>query len=83
MARRTEHERVRRSDLRYALIWFTATYGRLLFVVVLMLAAGTLSVLGLLTWKEPFMRWSFAALCWGVAAYVGQYARRVRSKYHN
>lgn len=76
MTRRPEDAPVSRSDLRHARAWILATRGRITFVVLLMVASGVLSVLGLLTLKEPLMRWSFAVLCWGVAAYlVGSYVR--------
>lgn len=76
MTRRPEDEPVSRSDLRYARAWILATRGRIIFVLLLMVAGGVLSVLGLLTPQEPLMRWSFAVLCWGVAAYLaGSYAR--------
>lgn len=59
-----EHHTVRRSDWRNALAWSLQRPYRAAFVVGLLALAGTGSALGLLRWQLPFLRWSFAAICW-------------------
>jgi hypothetical protein len=62
--------RVRRSDWRAAFSWIAASRARTLLVALLLTCAGFASVLGLLRWEAPFMRWSFAVICWAVAVFV-------------
>jgi hypothetical protein len=61
---------VRRSDWRSAFLWVSRSRGRARFVVLLLAVAGLCSALGLLRWQGDVARWSFAALCWSVAAVV-------------
>lgn len=65
-----ERKAVRRSDLRYALAWTLHHPYRAALVVILLALAGAGSVFGLLRWQHPYLRWSFAAVCWLVAAFV-------------
>jgi len=39
-------------------------------VIILSVSAGVCSALGLLRWKDPCARWSFAAVCWLLACIV-------------
>lgn len=55
---------VRRSDLRAAIAWTFRSRRNTIFVITLFATAGLSSVLGLLRWQAPFLRWSFAGLCW-------------------
>ena len=70
MTNSEEHTVVRRSNLRYALSWTLHRRHRVALVVMLLALAGAGSVLGLLRWQHPYLRWSFAAVCWLVAAFV-------------
>jgi hypothetical protein len=67
---------VRRSDWRSAIRWVYGSRSRARFVVVLLAAAGICSVLGLLRWQGDLARWSFAALCWSMAAMVALKSQR-------
>ena len=71
---------VRRSDWRRAILWVSGSSSRARFVAILLAAAGLCSVLGLLRWQGDLARWSFAALCWSMAAVVslGSQRRSVR-----
>lgn len=61
---------VARSDIRYAREWILGRVQHLLFTLALLVAAGALSAMGRLAWQAPLLRWSFALLCWVVAAYL-------------
>ena len=65
-----DQKAVHRSDLRHALEWTLQRTHRVLLVACLLTLAGTGSVLGLLRWQHPYMRWSFAIICWLLAAIV-------------
>lgn len=59
-----------RSEWRNALEWILCNWRHAVFIVVLLVIAGVLSVFGLLRWDQSFFRWSFAALSWVSAAAI-------------
>ena len=65
-----EQRTVHRSDLRYALEWTLQRPHRAVLIVCLLTLAGLGSSLGLLRWQHPYLRWSFAIICWLPAAIV-------------
>lgn len=61
---------VQRSNWRYAIHWTLRSRANALSVIVLMIAGGVLSVLDMLRWQNPTVKWSFAIICWSLAVLV-------------
>lgn len=66
----TDKKTVKRYDLRATMAWLRSTPWAAVFVTLLMLSAGLASIFGWLRWSDPFLRWSFALICWVTAAWV-------------